>query len=120
MRNVLQNGDPTKSIATNLKLAVPISLILVLPFATLESLNNTFTKQNASGLIVLFGLLWLLPTIFIVILLPIVRTVRVGNSVLGNPINLLLRVAFLTLIAMMWVGIIIDQLPCFMGAANCD
>ena len=111
MRNVLR-ANP-KSLAL-------ISFILVLPFVILESLNNTITKQNALGLIVLFGLLWLLAIAFIVILVPIVRTVRAGNSVMANPINLLLRVAFLALIAMMWGGIIIDQLPCFMGVPNCD
>jgi hypothetical protein len=120
MRNVLHNEDPAKKSAPNLKLAALISFILVLPFAILESLNNTITKQNAFGLIVLFGLLWLLPMAFIVILLPIVRAVRAGDSLLGNPVNLLSRVAFLGLIAMVWGGIIIDQIPCFMGVANCD
>jgi hypothetical protein len=120
MRNVLHNEDPAKKVASSLKLAALISFILVLPFAILESLNNTITKQNASGLILLFGLLWLLPMVFIVMLLPIVRTVLAGNSVMANPLNLLLKVAFLGLITMVWGGIIIDQIPCFMGVANCD
>ncbi len=120
MRSVLQNEDPTKNIATNPKSAALVSFILVLPFAILESLNNTITKQNAPGLIVLFGLLGLLPMAFIVILVPIVRTVRAGNSVMANPINLLFRVAFLALIAMTWGGLLIDQIPCFMGVPNCD
>ena len=120
MRSVLQNEDPTKNIATNPKSAALISFILVLPFALLESLNSTITKQNAPGLIVLFGLLWLLPVAFIVILVPIVRTVRAGNSLMANPINLLLRVTFLALIAWFWGSLFIDQLPCFMGVPNCD
>ena len=117
MPNILQNEDPAKTIATNFKSAMLISFILVLPFAILESLNNTITRQNAPGLLVLFGLLWLLPMAFIVVLVPIVRA---GKSGVANPINLLFRIAFLALIAMMWGGIIIDQLPCFMGAPNCD
>jgi hypothetical protein len=32
----------------------------------------------------------------------------------------LLRVGFSALILMMWAGIIIDQLPCFLGVPNCD
>lgn len=111
MRSVLQ---------TNLKSSALISLILVLPFAVLESLNSTITRQNAIGLIVLFGLLWLLPTAFIVIFVPIVREVRAGQTVTANPINLVLRVAFLAGIAMLWAGILIDQMPCFMGIPNCD
>lgn len=97
-----------------------ISFILVLPLAILESLNNTITKQSAPGLIVLFGLLWLLQMAFIVILVPIVQSVRAGNSVMANPISILYRIATLVLIVMMWVGLIIDQIPCFMGVANCD
>lgn len=110
----------TKSIITTLGSAALISLTLVLPFAILESLNHTITRQNAPGLLVLFGLLWLLPMAFIVILVPIVRTVRAGNSILANPINLLFRVAFLVLTAIMWGGLLIDQLPCFLGVPNCD
>ncbi|MGH9943449.1 MAG: hypothetical protein ACRD9R_13965 [Pyrinomonadaceae bacterium] len=120
MRSVLPNEDPTKNIATNLKAAALVSFILVLPFALLESLNHTINKQNAPGLLVLFGLLWLLPMAFIVILVPIARTVRAGNSVMANPVNLLFRVAFLAFIAMIWGGILIDQIPCFMGVPNCD
>ena len=120
MRNMLPNEDPTRSIAVDLKSAALISLVLVLPFALLESLNHTITKQNAPGLILLFGLLWLLPMAFILILVPIVRKVRAGQSVMANSINLLLRVTFLALIAMMWGGLLIDQMPCFLGVPNCD
>lgn len=106
-----------KTIAANLGAAALISFILVLPFAILELMFNTVTKQNAPGLIVLFGLLWILPTVFIVILVPIVRSVRAGNSIMTN---LIFRVAFLALIAVMWGGLLLDQLPCFIGVPNCD
>ncbi len=109
-----------KTITTDLRSAATISFMLVLPFAVLESLFNTVTKQNAPGLIVLFGLLWLLPMAFIVILVPVVRAMRARNSLMANPLNLLFRVAFMALIAMMWGGILVDQLPCFMGVPNCD
>ena len=109
-----------KTIITDLRLAAIISFILVLPFAILEALNQTITRQNAPGLSVLFGLLWLLPMAFIVILVPIVRSVRAGNSIMANPLNLLFRVTFLVLIAVMWGGILIDQMPCFIGVPNCD
>lgn len=111
--------DTMKSITTDLRSAAIISFILVLPFAILESLFNTVNKQNALGLTVLFGLLWLLPMAFIVILGPIVRNVRARNSRMANP-NLLLRVAFLALIGMAWGGLLLDQMPCFTGVPNCD
>ena len=120
MRDVLQKHGTRKNVAANLISAALISFILVLPFAILESLNYTITKQNTPGLIVLFCLLWLLPTAFILILVPIVRTARAGQSLMVNPLTLLSRVALLALIAMMWGGILIDQMPCFVGVPNCD
>ncbi len=110
----------TKSILTTLGSAAFIGFILTLPFAILEFLNQAITQQNAPGLIVLFSLLWLLPTAFIVLLAPLVRTVRAGNSLLATPVSLVFRVAFMALLAMMWGGILIDQLPCFLGVPNCD
>jgi hypothetical protein len=120
MRSVLQNPDPTRSLAVNLKSAALISLILVLPFAILEALNNTMTGRNAPGLFVLYGLLWLLPTAFILILVPVVRAARDGNRVTAHPAGLWLRVAVLALIALAWGGILIDQMPCLTGVPNCD
>jgi len=42
------------------------------------------------------------------------------NNMLANPVRFLFRVAFLTLLVIMWGGIIMDQLPCFLGVPNCD
>ena len=109
-----------QSITTNLRSPAIISLILVLPFVILEFMFNPVNQQDAPGLTVLFGLLWLFPMAFIIILRPLVRNVRVGNSIMRNPMKLLLRVAFLVLIATMWGGILVDQLPCFVGVPNCD
>ena len=117
---LITQGDTMKTITTDLRSAAIISFILVLPFAILESLFNTVNKQNALGLTVLFGLLWLLPMAFIVILGPTVRNLRARNSLMANPLNQLLRVAFLALIAMAWGGLLIDQIPCFIGVPNCD
>lgn len=120
MRDVLQNEGPARTIVVDLRAAAIISFILMLPFAILESLNQNITKQNVPSLLVLFGLLWLLPMAFILILKPVVRNLRAGHSLMANPANLLLRVALLALISMMWGGLLIDQMPCFMGAPNCD
>lgn len=109
-----------KTIIGDLRSASIISLILVLPFAVLEALNNTMTEQNALGLMLLFGVLWLLPTAFILILMPMVRARRAGDSIVGKPISLLFRVGFLALIATIWGWGFIDQLPCFFGVPNCD
>ena len=120
MRNALQNEDPMRNIAANPKSAAIISIFLVLPFAVLDFLFNPLRRQSVLDPVVLFGLLWLLPMLFILILAPIVQSVRAGNSILTNPVTLLLRIAFLVFIASMWGAAIIDQLPCFIGVPNCD
>jgi hypothetical protein len=59
--------------------------------------------------------------IFIALLMPIVRNLRqAGNSLMANPVGLLLRIVFLLLIAWMWASLLIDQMPCFLGVPNCD
>ena len=120
MQELLQDKNPMKNIVTNLGSAALISFLLVLPFAILESLFNTVNTQNGLGLVALFGLMWLLSMAFIVILVSLVRSVRAGTPIMANPVTMLFRVACLALIAMMWGGIVIDQLPCFLGVPDCD
>ncbi len=115
---LITQGEAMKKFLTNAKSAAIISFILVVPFAILELINRRDLLENFP--IVLFGVLWFLPMIFIVALIPIVRNVRAGNSVMANPANLLLKIVLLAFIAMMWGGILIDQFPCFMGVPNCD
>jgi uncharacterized membrane protein len=107
-----------KNILANLRSPAIFSLLLVLPFMILELVNRR--NFNAGFPIPLFVFMWLLPMLFILILMPIVRNVRAGNSIVVNPIILLIRVIFLALIIWMWFGIVIDQMPCFLGVPNCD
>ena len=107
-----------KGILTHLGLVTIISLLLVLPFTILEWVNRRTFHETFP--ITLFGILWLLPVIFILILMPIVQAVRLGNRIWANPIGLLLRVVCLILIAGLWIGIIVDQMPCFLGVPDCD
>ncbi|HKQ78774.1 MAG TPA: hypothetical protein VJ810_34065 [Blastocatellia bacterium] len=101
--------------------AALISLILVVPFAILELLSNAETSLNLINFpILVFGLLWLLATVFFIIVGAILRTVRAGDSLLASPFTLLLRLVFLTVVAWLWGSLFIDQLPCFLGVPNCD
>jgi hypothetical protein len=120
MRDVLQNGDSIRNLVTNLKAAAIISGLLVLPLVMLDFLFNPARRQNVIDPIVLFGLLWLLPMLFLVILIPLVRSLRAGTNILASPIRLLLTIASLVAIAWLWVLVLIDQLPCFIGVPNCD
>lgn len=116
---LISEGDIMQNILTNLRLPALISFLLVLPFMILEWVTRSDApRSNASG--ILFVIMWLLPMLFILIMMPIVRNLRrAGNSIVANPINLVLRVTFSAYLVWMWFGLVIDQMPCFLGATGC-
>ncbi|HXF85832.1 MAG TPA: hypothetical protein VNK49_10645 [Anaerolineales bacterium] len=92
--------------------------LLMLPFMTLEVIS---TKNfNAIFNLPLFGILWFLPTLFLIILKPILQAVHIGNRFITKRGILFLHIAFLILIAWIWISILVDQMPCFLGVPNCD
>jgi len=115
---LLIEGEIMQTPRTNLRLASLISLLLVLPFMIMEVVNRR--NFNEGFLIPLFTIMWLLPVLFILTGMPIIRTVQAGNSILANPVILLIRVVFLILIIWFWSALLIDQMPCFLGVPNCD
>lgn len=120
MKNIFTNPGMESVIvrAASLKVPVLAGLVIVLPLVILELVNRQSFGEGFP--IVLFGLIWLLPTIFIAILMPIVRNARAGNNIFSNPLGLLFSVVFMALIVLMWTGILVDQMPCFLGVPNCD
>jgi len=115
---LISEGDIMQAILINLKAPVLISSILVIPFMVMEVVNRR--SFNEGFPIPLFVFMWVLPMLFIVTLMPIVRNVRTGNSLIVRPVSLLIRVVILVFIAWMWTSILIDQMPCFLGIPNCD
>ncbi len=115
---LVTSGDVMQSILKTCGSSALVSSFIILPFMIMEVVNRR--NFNEGFPIPLFGFLWLLAIVFIITMMPIVRNVRAGNNIMANPAILLLRVVFLALIAWMWVGILIDQMPCFLGVPNCD
>jgi hypothetical protein len=107
-----------QSILTNLRWPAIISFLLVIPFMVMEVVNRR--NFNEGFPIPLFVILWLLPLLFILTATPMVRNIRAGNSLIANPVILVVRVVFLALLIWLWSGILIDQMPCFLGVPNCD
>lgn len=102
----------------NLKTPAIVSFVLVLPFMILELVNRRGFHEGFP--IVLFGLMWLLPLAFILILMPILRSLPARNGIMPSPLSLLPRVVLMILIAWLWVVLLLDQMPCFLGVPNCD
>lgn len=95
-----------------------VATLLVLPFVSLEVMNRRrFDEQFP---IVLFGSLWVLAMTFFLALRPILERVRPEGTVRARPVALLVGVAYLILVAWLWVAILLDQMPCFLGVPNCD
>lgn len=111
-------GNVFKAALVNTVPAVVIGFLLVLPFVILESVYGR--TSYSSFPFPLFAILWILPSIFIFIGMPVARNLLAGNSITANPVTLLFRVAFLVIIGVMWASLVNDQLPCFLGVPNCD
>jgi len=96
-------------------LAAPaaLGLLFVAPFILLE-LKNRGVNQGFP--VPLFVMLFGLPFAFFLILIPVVRRARNRQA----PAALVLRAGVLLLIAAAWVGLVRDQMPCFLGVPNCD
>ncbi len=107
-----------KLARTHLRTAAILGTILVLPFIILELVNRR--RYPEAFPIPLFGILWLLPMGFSLILKAVGRRLQTGQKMIGSSIYILLGVALLILIAGLWIGIILDQMPCFLGVPRCD
>jgi len=101
--------------------ATLFGLLLIAPFALMEWSNSPRIQSGAFKFpVTLFFGLWLLPTIFFLAATPIVRGLRAGEAILAHPVALLLRVGLLAFVALGWVNLLRDQMPCFLGVPNCD
>jgi hypothetical protein len=116
--SLMIEGDIIQAILTNVSLPALISLLLVIPFMIMEVVNKRGFNEGFP--IPLFVMMWLLPLSFILTLRPIVRYLRAGNSLITQPVSLLIRIVILVFVAWMWTSLLIDQMPCFLGVPNCD
>ena len=108
-----------KKYLTNFGFPALVGLMLVLPFLVLEYVNTRgFTTLGFP--VALFVFMWLLVFGFVLLLMPTVRDVRSGIGITAHPAGFILRSVLMIGIAVALVGIVQDQMPCFMGVPNCD
>jgi hypothetical protein len=98
--------------------AVTIGFVFLIPLIVLEIVNRW--EFNEGFPLAVFAFTWALQSLFVLIITPLVKSGMAGKSLKKNPVNSLVRVAGLVLIAYIWVGWIGDQWPCLMGVPNCD
>ena len=85
-----------------------LGFALMLPFLGLE-----LRHQPGELPLVLFGTLWLLGSVFVALLLPLLRK-------RPRPAAILVRIGLSIVVACLWARIVLDQMPCFLGVPNCD
>jgi hypothetical protein len=111
-RNVL------KTTVSDLGIGAIAGAAVTVPLMALEMVLG---QVPFAGLpMTLFSILWLMPTTIIVSGAPIARSIRSGKDLFANPVTLFFRAAFMNLIAVFWIGLLYDQMPCFLGVPNCD
>ena len=120
----LRNGEnmSIKDWLFPLAAAVFFGLLLIAPFAFMEYWNNPVIQSGEYPFpFMLFSALWLPPTMFFLVVTPIVRSVRAGESILKRPVVLIVRVLFLLFLTTIWLHLVTDQMPCFLGGVpGCD
>lgn len=99
-----------RSSAAKLVFSAIVALASVIPFMFLELINRR--RFDEPFPVPLFVTLWILSSAFVVVGSPIARGPRSAG--------LAFRVTLLALIAWLWGGIVMDQMPCFLGGQNCD
>ncbi|MCX7853843.1 MAG: hypothetical protein N2383_13830 [Caldilineales bacterium] len=101
-----------KRTLAHLERAALVGSALVLPLVFLELVNRRGYGEDFPC--PMFGLLWLLPVAFTLVL------TRLLGQVGHRSIQLVLGGVLLLLIAGLWIGIVLDQMPCFLGVRFCD
>ncbi len=103
----------------DLRFAANVGLALTAPLLILELVFKTANRmsldlQYVLGVIVLFVIIWSLPTAFVTLLGRLTR-----EGVRGTTMSILGPAAMI-LLAYFWMTLIVDQWPCFIGVPNCD
>lgn len=116
---LITEGAAMKTMISNPGLAPVISFIFgVLPFMILEwATRSNAPRSDASPM--LWVVLWFLSTGFVSVLMLIVQSIRAGNRTLANPLSLLPGVICFAVFTWLWVALVIDQMPCFLGGSGC-
>lgn len=108
----------TSARFVTLRNATLTGLLMVLPFIMLEAITTSGFARSGFPL-VLYVVMWLFAALFVLLLMPIVHSVRAGNLAMANRPLLALKVVLMGVIAWAWIVLVIDQMPCFLGAGGC-
>lgn len=108
-----------KSYGRGLVVSAAIGLLLVLPFIVLEMVNARGALRSQFSLSI-FVTMWLFHFSFLGLLFPTLQQAWSAGGILATPGRFVIRTLLMLAIALMWFGLVSDQMPCFVGAPTCD
>jgi hypothetical protein len=96
---------------------VLIGLVFVAPFFILEWFTTSgFARSGFPG--TLFVFMWVNSSVFVGVLFSALKNVREG-TVKSTFVPFIFKVLILVIALCAWVSIVLDQMPCFLGASGC-
>jgi hypothetical protein len=110
-------------------LATPVAAFLGIAYFGIQPLEGYLRdwlmepdgmRQRVSGLVAILGSCLMLPVGSLIALLPVARSVRAGQGFGANPINLAVGLMTMSGFVFLLAGFVIDQMPCWLNAPNCD
>lgn len=93
-------------------------LILTIPFIILELVNRR--NENYDFPLVIYLVLWLLASVFVLQANSLYGSIKNKTILTGGYRKPAGKAMVIILVFVLWLLIVNDQLPCFLGIANCD
>src|SRR5688500_10091953 len=118
MPNTSAKRATAPPLGESAKLAATLSTMLIIPLAVLEFNADANLEGISFDSLVLLGFLWSV-AFGIISLLTLIYN-RSQIEILSKSVVLVVFVFLVLALALMWVGIVADQMPCFIGKPNCD
>ena len=98
-------------------LSMLAGLSSVIPFIAMEFVNGGFSRYGFP--LILFVALWLVASFFFYSLSTGVNMIRFPDRPARKALGILVLSSSI-FFAWFWIMVVIDQMPCFLGIANCD
>lgn len=111
-------SEVLRRVGTVNVVAVLGGFVLVLPLMVLER-STASDLPRSTFAFWWFVYLWILAALFVGGTIRAVQLMQARQVAALRSISMSVRVAFLGVLAWAWVSMVVDQMPCFLGATGC-
>jgi hypothetical protein len=93
-------------------------LVATMPFMVLQWVNMRDFWTDFP--IPVFGSLWIFAAVFLGTIRAVINQARMPGKTVASKMLVVVGMVFAFAVAMVWIGFVVDQMPCFLGVPNCD